>query len=61
MKVKRAQYRAIFLLAAVSNNCRHVGIKNVAGTEKKLMLAFRTIFGEFELDFARKIEGFIKG
>ena len=33
----------------------------MAATERKLMLAFRTIFGEFELDFARKIACFIRG
>ena len=33
----------------------------MTATEKKLMLAFRTIFGEFELDFTRKIACFIRG
>ena len=33
----------------------------MAATEKKLMLAFRTIFGEFELDFTRKTACFIRG
>ena len=33
----------------------------MAATEKKVMLAFRTIFGEFKLDFARKMACFIRG
>ena len=33
----------------------------MTATEKKLMLAFRAIFGEFELDFTRKIACFIRG
>ena len=33
----------------------------MATTEKKLMLAFSTIFGEFELDFRRKTACFIRG
>jgi len=33
----------------------------MAATEKKLMWAFRTIFGKSELDFERKIVCFIRG
>ena len=33
----------------------------MAATKKKLMLAFSTICGDLELDFARKIARFIRG